>query len=111
MAEAMILGKPVITTNYSGNIDFTKEENSFLVDYQLISLEKDYGPYKKDNIWAEPNIDKASYYMKYVFENQKEAKNKGIEAKKYIEDNLSPKAISKKIEERLNKINQEYIHI
>jgi len=34
MVEAMSLGKPVICTNYSGNTDFTKENNSFLVNYK-----------------------------------------------------------------------------
>ena len=28
MAEAMLLGKPVIATGYSGNLDFMRPENS-----------------------------------------------------------------------------------
>ena len=35
MAEAMALGKPVIATVYSGNLQFMTPENSHLVDYQL----------------------------------------------------------------------------
>ncbi len=38
MAEAMYLGKPVIATGYSGNLDFMTEENSLLVDYQLVPI-------------------------------------------------------------------------
>ena len=34
MAEAMYLGKPVIATGYSGNLDFMTAENSYLVDYE-----------------------------------------------------------------------------
>ena len=33
IAESMMLGKPVIATNYSGNTDFTRPDNSCLVDY------------------------------------------------------------------------------
>jgi hypothetical protein len=33
MAECMALGKPVIATGYSGNVDFMTPTNSYLVDY------------------------------------------------------------------------------
>ena len=32
IAQSMLLGKPVIATNYSGNTDFTRPDNSCLVD-------------------------------------------------------------------------------
>ena len=35
MAEAMAVGKPVIATAYSGNVDFMNRDNSLLVDYEL----------------------------------------------------------------------------
>ena len=35
MAEAMYVGKPVIATGYSGNLDFMTAENGLLVDYEL----------------------------------------------------------------------------
>ena len=38
MAEAMLLGKPVIATAFSGNMAFTTPENSLLVDYKLVKL-------------------------------------------------------------------------
>ena len=36
IAEAMYLGKPVVVTGYSGNLDFTKPDNSFLIEYDLV---------------------------------------------------------------------------
>ena len=36
-AEAMALGKPVIATGYSGNLDYMTRENAYLVDYTLRS--------------------------------------------------------------------------
>ncbi|MEL6271125.1 MAG: glycosyltransferase, partial [Chloroflexota bacterium] len=35
MKEAMVLGKPVIATAYSGNMDFMHPDNSYLVPYEL----------------------------------------------------------------------------
>ena len=31
----MALGKPVIATGYSGNLDYMTDENAYLVDYTL----------------------------------------------------------------------------
>ena len=45
MAEAMFLGKPVIATNYSGNTDFTRPDNSLLVDYRMIPVGVGCAPY------------------------------------------------------------------
>jgi glycosyltransferase involved in cell wall biosynthesis len=37
-AEAMLQGKPVIATKYSGNTDFMNADTSFLVDYRLVPV-------------------------------------------------------------------------
>jgi glycosyltransferase involved in cell wall biosynthesis len=38
IAEALLLNKPVIATNYSGNVDFMNQESSHLVDAELIGI-------------------------------------------------------------------------
>ena len=67
MAQAMYLGKPVIATGYSGNMDFMNHNNSYLVRYRLAELEQDYGPYEKGNVWADPDLDHAAELMRLVF--------------------------------------------
>ncbi len=47
LAECMALGKPVIATAWSGNLDFTREDNSCLVRYRLVTLDRDHGPYRR----------------------------------------------------------------
>jgi len=104
IAEAMALGKPVIATNYSGNVDFMNKQICFPINYTLKTIEKDYGPYKKGNIWAKPDIEEAVKQMRFIFKNKKKALKKGQQAKEYILKNFSPKEIAKKIEKRLNEI-------
>ena len=41
LAEAMLLGKPVIATGYSGNLDFMNRDNSLLVDYERVEIKED----------------------------------------------------------------------
>ncbi len=54
IAQAMAHEKPVIVTGYSGNMDFTSAENSFLIDYDLVSAHSDSGPYRANFVWADP---------------------------------------------------------
>ncbi|MDQ2100213.1 MAG: glycosyltransferase family 4 protein [Tychonema bourrellyi B0820] len=96
MAEAMFYGKPVIATGYSSNTEFMNVGNSFLVKYKLIPLNADCGPYKKGNIWAEPDIEHAAYLMRQVFRNYPEAQQVGAIAAEDIKTLLSPKVTGKK---------------
>ncbi len=70
MAEAMFLGKPVIATGYSGNVDFMTRENSYLVDYELAPIGSGADPYPADAEWAEPDLDHAAALMREVFEDR-----------------------------------------
>ena len=106
MAEAMSLEKPVICTNYSGNIDFAKENNSFLVGYKKTLLEENIGPYKKGDEWAEPDIDEAAEFMRKIYENKELMNEIGNRGREYIHDNFSPKVIGKIIENRFEQISQ-----
>jgi glycosyltransferase involved in cell wall biosynthesis len=60
MAEAMALGIPVIASRYSGNLDFMTDENSWLIDGDLIPLlPGDYAFYQNQK-WLEPRIAEAA---------------------------------------------------
>jgi hypothetical protein len=54
MAEAILLGKPVIANRYSGNLDFMEDANSLLVDYQLVPVCRTVPPHDANGYWAEP---------------------------------------------------------
>jgi len=64
LAEAMSLGKPVIATAYSGNMDFMKPANSILVPFELVPVGQDAFPYPEDSRWAQPSIEFAAKAMR-----------------------------------------------
>ncbi|PEO49390.1 glycosyl transferase family 1 [Bacillus sp. AFS026049] len=105
LAEAMYLGKPVIATNWSGNIDFMNKNNSCLVDFTIKNIEGNYGPYSANQQWAEPDINHASSIMKKIVSEEKYANQIGILANKTIMRKYSPKEIGKLYKQRLNIIN------
>ncbi len=109
IAEAMALRKPVIATYYSGNVDFMNETNSFPVPYTLVPIEHDYGPYKKGNMWAEPDEIEAAKSMRLVFDQQEIAARKGMFAERYIMEHVSPEHVALLIKKRIKKIFFEQI--
>lgn len=104
IAEAMALGKPVIATGYSGNMDFMNRDSSFPVDYGLAEIGADYGAYKRGNYWAEPDIEEAARLMRYVFENKETGKAVGEKGREYINKFYSPSFAGNVYSQRFNKI-------
>ncbi|WP_251555321.1 glycosyltransferase family 4 protein [Neobacillus muris] len=104
MAEAMFLGKPVIATKWSGNMDFMNEENACLVDFTLQKIGERYGPYAADQLWAEPNIDQAALFMKRITEDRDFAGKIGENGKSTIIGQYSPQAIGERYQARLQQL-------
>ena len=104
MAEAMFYGKPVIATGYSSNTEFMNVGNSFLVKYKLVPIAADCGPYKKGNMWAEPDTQHAADLMRHVFNNYQEAREIGKIGAEEIKTLLNPQVVGSKIAKRLEYI-------
>jgi glycosyltransferase involved in cell wall biosynthesis len=105
--EAMSMGIPVITPDFGGQLDFVNNEVGYLIKIEqlkklserICSINKGY-----DGLWfGEPNIDDVRKIMRYVFEHQQEAKEKGMKsrviAKEFLWDKITDKA-----ENRLSEI-------
>ena len=105
LAEAMYLGKPVIATGYSGNLDFTNAHNSCLVDYQLIPVREDEYPFGKGQKWADPDIEHAVWFMKRVVTEPHYAQTIGQHAADFIKIHHSSQAVGTKYRGRLEALN------
>jgi len=101
LAEAMYIGKTVIATGYSGNMEFMNEKNSLPVKFVMKKIERTIGPYEKGNYWAEPDVKHAADLMRNVYENRDIAENIGSAASKYMRENFSPETLRVPLEQRL----------
>jgi len=106
LGEAMVLGKPVIATGFSGNTDFMTPENSYLVDWQLTSVGEGGENYPADGQWAEPDLDHAAATMRQVWQNTDEAKRRGAIARDQIRDKWGLAAIGRLARERIEEVAQ-----
>jgi glycosyltransferase involved in cell wall biosynthesis len=104
MAEAMLLGKPVIATRYSGNVDFMDDRNSLLVDYDLVRIGRPVPPYDEAALWANPSIAHAATLMRRLYDNQDWARDLGKVAQCDARARFDLNAAGTRVVERLNDI-------
>lgn len=104
MSEAMSHGVPVIATNYSGNLDFMTEQNSFLVPWSPVLVGTGAGGYDPVATWAEPDEQEAVRMLRFVYENQREARVRGAQAMMDIERGFSEQAAGAIMKSRLEEI-------
>jgi glycosyltransferase involved in cell wall biosynthesis len=115
IAEAMLLGKPVITTAYSGNTDFTTRANSCLVGYTLRPIDESdhrltpHGRevYEPGLMWAEPNIGQAARWMRYLYDHPEERARIGRAGAVTIRKRFNPETIANIVADRLVQIRRE----
>lgn len=108
LAEAMSLGKPVIGTGYSGNMEFMEPGNSCVVGYQMIDIKPGEYPFGEDQKWADPDIDHAAYFMRRVANDPAFCSRLGAAARARLQKDFSPKAIGQALAGELIRLQRSF---
>ena len=82
--ESFAVGKPTITTNYGGQLDFCNSKNSWLVDGEMKPA-CDQNIQFEETKWCYPSIENVRKAMREAYENRELVKKKGLEARKTAE--------------------------
>ena len=98
-AQAGSFGNPIMVTGFGGALEYAKEDNSYLIDNSLMPVfGQPWSPwYLGTQLWSQVDIHHCSKLLRHVYENQNEAKQKGLKLQKFIKDNLSHEIIGNKI--------------
>ncbi|EDY84800.1 glycosyl transferase, group 2 family protein [Verrucomicrobiia bacterium DG1235] len=104
VAESMFLEKPVISTNWSATSEFVNASNGYPVAFKLTQLTQNHGPYKKGQLWADPDPLDAAKHMQTLVANPDRAAELGKQAKQTIVELYSPDRISNIYRKRLRSI-------
>lgn len=88
--ETMLLGKPVVTTGWSGNMDFTTDQNCALVRHKLTPMVDPHAEYSQQRFheivsWAEPNLMEAVMMMRRIVDDAAYRERMGSSARQAIE--------------------------
>lgn len=103
-AEAMARGKPVITTGYSGVLDFCTPDNSLSVSYTLEPVVPGAYPYMEpDRVyqWASPDVDEAAFFMRQLYDDPTGGRRLGEAGRSLIQRTFSIEALQQRCLDRL----------
>jgi glycosyltransferase involved in cell wall biosynthesis len=85
-ATGALLGRPLIATGWSGNLDFMSPESSALISYSLVPVLDKYGVYNMRGAhWAEPDVEDAAAWLKRLFDDSALRQRMGAAGKAYAE--------------------------
>lgn len=101
LAECMAMGKPVIATGWSGNVDFMDQANSCLVGYRLVPVGDGEYPHPDGALWAEADVDEAAAHMRRLADDRGYAAGLGARAAQSVAARLSPQAAAAALIARL----------
>lgn len=69
IAEALLLGKQVVATGFSGNLDFCHEPRVSLVKHKMKPVQSGDYMWGEGQSWADPDLDHAAELMRSVKKN------------------------------------------
>ena len=107
-AEMMYLGKPVVATGWSANMDFMHAENSMPVHYTLEPLREAVGAYPAGPLWAEADVGHAADCLRRLFNDPALRASIGARAAQDVSRQLHPETVGKLVADRLKALGRWY---
>ncbi len=94
-AEAMLLGKPVIATGWSGNMDFMDNDTGALVGYRLVPARDPRGVFEAPGaVWAEPDQQEAVAQLRRLADDAEARAALGGRARRAATERLGPELLA-----------------
>lgn len=111
ISDAMSRGVPVIATGYSGNMEFCDASDTRLVAYSLRSVGHERLRYRKDDIWAEPDMNDAIDAFRELVTDYPRWLKKAARARVRIQSTFSVDQVASLMRERLQLINNKFMFV
>lgn len=110
-AEMMHLGKAVVATGWSANMDFMTAENSMPVRFELKPLEQDLGAYGPGPLWAEADVEHAAWCLEQLMRDAPLRARLGARAAADVKRQLNPETVGQLVRQRLQALGHWYPHL
>ncbi|RQR58332.1 glycosyltransferase [Burkholderia sp. Bp9125] len=101
IAEAMLLGKPVIVSDFSGNRDFTTDATAFMVRGETIPVAPGEYSFADGQFWWDADVAVAAQCMLRCVEDAGERDRRAANGMAYIMEHYAPTAVGRNYVERL----------
>lgn len=104
MAEAMALGRPVIATNWSANVEFMPADAACMVDYDLIPVNNAYQWGQDNQRWADAHVDHAAQYLRRLADDPTYYEQVRTAGQQFIHEHYSVSCTAAKMKARVEEI-------
>ena len=104
LAEAMSLGKPVIATRYSGNLDFMDDSTAYLIDHVLVPVKSGEYPFAESQEWADADSEQAAACMVRLLDDPEHGRQLGRAASIAVRGQIGWRASGMRYRERIESI-------
>jgi glycosyltransferase involved in cell wall biosynthesis len=104
IAEAMLLGTPVVATDYGGSRDFVTAFNALLVDASPVAIGPGHDPYPADGVWAEPDLEHAAAQLRAAHADPPAARARAQRARSDVLAAHAPAAAGRAMADRLARV-------
>ncbi|MCO1456910.1 glycosyltransferase [Burkholderia multivorans] len=101
IAEAMLLGKPVIASDFSGNRDFTTDATAFMVGGETVPVQPGEYSFGDGQFWWDADVAVAAEAMRRCVEDETERDRRAANGKAHIMEHYAPAAVGRNYAERL----------
>ena len=101
LAEAMVMGKPVVCTDYSSTTEFCKPDCTIPVPYKIVKVrlgQIDHPYYRKVEKWAEASVDAAAVALRKLYADSEFRAELGERARTSVLRQFSVEHFRKSIE-------------
>jgi glycosyltransferase involved in cell wall biosynthesis len=107
IAESMLLGKPVVVTNFSGNVDYCDTSTAYLVDGELVPLKAGDYLITEGQYWCEPDIDVAARQLQDLVQDAAKSFRIALEGQRIIASRYSVEAVAHQYHHRIDSITRQ----
>lgn len=104
LAEAMLLGRPVIATAHSGNADFLTPDTGFPVAYRLVPVAPGDYPFGEGLLWAEPCLESLAKNMRLAVDQPALARRRAQAGRDLIAARHDPRIVGTAYLRRLQEL-------
>lgn len=101
LAEAMLLGKPVVATGYSGNTDFLTPVTGFPVPYRFAPIGPEDYPFGEGLLWADPDETALARIMGRIVREPGLAAARAAAGRNAVERRHHPRVVGDTYRQRL----------
>ena len=102
-AEAMKLGKPVVATGWSGNLEFMTAKNSALVRYAMVPVDDPEQTFDADGqCWADADVEHAAEWLRRLAESRELRQRLGAAAEADVKRKLSADSFVRTVDRLLS---------